>query len=290
MQPATQAFTPYPIPVSAGIGLRGDHYEELSRTLPRLGFLEIHSENYFGRGGTPHRYLLRLREEYPLSFHGVGLSLGSCDALDNDHLQRLQELIDLYQPDLVSEHLSWSSIGGKYLNDLLPLPYTESALVHLVRKISQVQEKLGRQILLENVSSYLEFQESDIPEWEFIAEVSNRTGCGILLDVNNIYVNSQNHGFTPELFIAAIPASAVKEIHLAGHTVNQFEDGNILIDTHNQLVAAPVWELYRQTIARLGGRPTLIEWDTDLPPLSVLLQEAMHAQTIIDENRHARVA
>jgi len=290
MDDGRQRFAPRPIPARAGIGLRGDHYAEIADTRPKIGFLEVHSENYFGESGTPHRYLQRLRADYPLSFHGVGLSLGSTDPLNDQHLRRLQELIDFYQPDLVSEHLSWSSIGGRYLNDLLPLPYTKEALLHLLPRIEKVQEKLGRQILVENVSSYLEYTTSTIPEWEFVAEVANRSGCGILLDVNNIYVNSQNHDFDPQQFLDAIPGSLVKEIHLAGHTVNEFADGRILIDTHNQLVSAPVWELYRAAIERFGAIPTLIEWDTDLPPLSVLLGEAAHAQRLLDETIHARVA
>ena len=281
---------PRPIPARAGIGLRGDHYAEITEGKPAIGFLEVHSENYFGHGGTPHRYLRQLREEYPLSFHGVGLSLGSSDPLNERHINRLRELIEEYQPDLVSEHLSWSSVGNRYLNDLLPVPYTQEALTHMVSRVEQVQERLRRQILIENVSSYLEYAQSDIPEWDFVAEVANRSGCGVLLDINNIYVNSQNHNFEPVQFLNAIPQIVVKEIHLAGHTVNEFEDGRVLIDTHNQLVSEPVWELYRCAVKQFGPVPTLLEWDTDLPPLSVLLGEAGKAQRILEERSHARVA
>ncbi len=290
MTTASYNYTPRPIPARAGIGLRGDHYAEITETKPTIGFLEVHSENYFGRGGTPHHYLHQLREEYPLSFHGVGLSLGSSDPLNEEHINRLKELIEEYQPDLVSEHLSWSSVGNRYLNDLLPVPYTQDALAHMVSRVEQVQERLRRQILIENVSSYLEYEQSDIPEWDFVAEVANRSGCGVLLDINNIYVNSQNHGFEPAQFLNAVPQTVVKEIHLAGHTVNEFEDGRVLIDTHNQLVSEPVWELYRSAIKQFGPVPTLIEWDTDLPPLSVLLDEAGKAQRILEERSHARVA
>ena len=180
MTPVQQPFEPCPIPARAGIGLRGDHYAELAATRPDLGFLEVHSENYFGRGGTPHKYLRLLRADYPLSFHGVGLSLGSSDPLSAPHLDRLKELINIYQPGLVSEHLSWGSTGGRYLNDLLPVPYTEASLAHMVAKVNEVQEQLGRQILVENISSYLEFQDTSLPEWEFVAEVANRSGCSIM--------------------------------------------------------------------------------------------------------------
>ncbi len=282
-------FEHTPIPASAGIGLRGDHYREIVDSRPEVGFLEVHSENYFGLGGTPHRYLERIRADYPLSFHGVGMSLGSVDPLDERHLRRLEELIDHYQPDLVSEHISWSSVGGRYLNDLLPLPFTEEALRHMAGRIEQLQDRLRRQILVENISSYLQFEHSTMPEWEFVAGLAERSDCSILLDVNNIYVNSQNHRFDPKRYLSAIPPDRVREIHLAGHTVKEFEDGRILIDTHNHRVAAPVWQLYRDACAHFGPTPTLIEWDTDLPPLATLLEEAATAQYILEQH-HARVA
>jgi hypothetical protein len=190
---------------------------------------------------------------------------------------------------LVSEHLSWSSVGGRYLNDLLPLPYTEEALDHVVSRIEQVQEFLGRQILIENPSTYLQFVESIIPEWEFLAEVARRSGCGILLDVNNIHVSARNHGFDASTYLHATPVGYVQEIHLAGFTVNRFEDGEILIDTHSRPVAQAVWDLYREAVERFGGIPTLIEWDADIPPLAVLLDEARKADAIL-EARHALAA
>ena len=252
--------------------------------------MEVHSENYFGAGGKPLYYLEQIRAHYPLSLHGVGLSIGSTDVLNTRHLDRLKALIQRFEPALVSEHLSWSSVGGRYLNDLLPLPYTEQALAHTVRRVSQVQEHLGRQLLIENVSSYLQYTESTIPEWEFITALIERSGCGLLLDVNNIYVSACNHGFDPAVYLQAIPPAAVQEIHLAGFTINRFEDGEILIDTHNQRVYPQVWALYRQAVQRFGNRPTLIEWDTDLPALDVLVAEARQADRIVEEERHGAVA
>lgn len=290
MTASYQPFEPLPVPARAGIGLRGDHYADLAATRPPLGFLEIHSENYFGQGGTPHKYLHLLRADYPLSFHGVGLSLGSCDPLVDRHIKRLKELIEIYQPGLISEHLSWGSVNGRFLNDLLPVPYTSPALEHIVRRVEKVQDLLGRQILVENISSYLQYDETSMPEWEFVAEVARRSGCGILLDVNNVYVNACNHGFDPLKFLRGIAPATVREIHLAGHTINTFEHGQVLIDTHNQRVSEPVWQLYRAAVKQFGAVPTLIEWDTDLPELSVLLSEAEQAQRIMDEESHARVA
>lgn len=270
----------------AGIGLRAPHYRELIDTRPGVGWLEVHSENYFGAGGAPLFYLERARRDYPLSLHGVGLSLGSTDSLDRIHLQKLKGLVDRFQPWLVSEHLCWSSIGGRHLNDLLPLPYTDQALEHAVRRICEVQEYLGRQILVENLSSYLQYTHSAMPEWEFLMAAAERSGCGILLDVNNIYVSSINHGFDALTYTAAIAADKVQEIHLAGYTVNHYDDGDILIDTHGARVADPVWRLYRETIHRFGAKPTLIEWDTNIPALSVLVDEAHIADTVL-KDRHA---
>ncbi len=289
MTPPVDGFTVQPIPARAGIGLRSEHYQDVIAARPAVGFFEIHSENFFGPGGAPHRYLETIRADYPLSFHGVGMSLGSVDPLNREHCQRLKQLVDYYQPDLVSEHLSWSSFNGRYFNDLLPLPYTPEALHHVIDRVRQVQDTLQRQILVENVSSYLQYTHSTIPEWEFVAQVAEQSGCGILLDVNNIYVNAVNHDFDPRTFLGGVSAPTVKEIHLAGHTVNEFEDGSILIDTHDQLVCDEVWRLYRDAVRRFGPKPTLIEWDTNLPELSVLLDEANTAQTIL-EAPHARVA
>jgi len=262
------------LPHRSGIGLRSVHYRAMLDQLPNTGWLEAHSENYFGDGGQPLHFLEKLREHYPLSFHGVGLSIGSADELNRRHLQKLKRIVDWFEPALVSEHLSWGAIDGRYLNELLPLPYTEDALNHICNRVEQVQNYLGRQILVENVSSYLQYHTSTIPEWEFVAAVAQRTGCGLLLDVNNIYVNAFNHHFDPHLYLAAIPPQSVKEIHLAG-----FDDsyGDILIDTHGNYVADAVWELYAAALQRFGRVPTLIEWDTDIPELSVLLAEAQQA-------------
>ena len=267
------------LPSRAGIGLRTPHYQAMLETRPPVSFLEVHSENFFGDGGQPLRYLARFREDYAVSTHGVGLSLGSADPVSPSHLQKLKRLVDLIEPTLVSEHLCWVGIDGRYLNDLLPLPYTEESLAHVVDQVDRVQSALGRRILVENVSSYLQFVESTIPEWEFVREVARRAGCGILLDVNNIHVNAVNHGFDAHTFIDAIEPGSVGEIHLAG-----FQDtGELLIDTHGDLVSDPVWQLYRHALARLGPVPTLIEWDIDIPPLEVLLGEAAKADRMLAE-------
>ena len=290
LKPTPSGLGPGVIPAQAGVGLRAPHYREFLETRPAAGWLEVHPENYFTAGGKPLHFLEQLRTCYPLSLHGVGLSIGSTDLLNIRHLDRLKELIQRFEPALVSEHVSWGSVGGRYHNDLLPLPYTEEALEHVVTRVGQVQDYLDRQILVENVSSYLEYQLSAIPEWEFITELARRAGCGLLLDVNNLYVNACNHGFDPEIFLAAIPVERVQEIHLAGFTVNTFSDGQILIDTHSRPVCEEVWALYRKAVQRFGPVPTLIEWDADLPPLPVLLAEADRADTILQEERYARVA
>ena len=268
------------IPARSGIGLRAPHYREILETLPDLGWFEVHSENYFGDGGQPLHYLERIRAEYPISLHGVGMSLGGAESLDRRHLGRLKALIGRIEPGLVSEHLCWSTGGGRHVNDLLPLPYTEEALAVVCSHVEQAQEFLGRQILVENVSSYLQYSHSTIDEWDFLAEVAAHSGCGILLDINNIYVSACNHGFDARRYLRAIPPQAVAEIHLAGFDRLQ----HLLIDTHGTRVCADVWALYRETVARLGPVPTLIEWDTDIPPLSVLLEEAATAECIAEES------
>jgi uncharacterized protein (UPF0276 family) len=262
-----------------GIGLRAPHYHQVLETLPAVGWLEVHSENFFAAGGPAKHFLQRFREFYPISLHGVGLSLGSTDPLSLTHLAKLKDLVERIDPILVSEHLCWCHAGGRHLNDLLPLPYTEEALSHIVSRIAETQDYLGRQILIENVSSYMQFVDSSIPEWEFVAEVSRRAGCGILLDVNNIYVSSVNHDFDPKDYFVAIPPEAVCEIHLAGFD----ETDECLIDTHGKRVADPVWSLYEEALQRLGPKPTLIEWDTDIPALSVLLEEAEKATSFMTE-------
>ena len=269
-----------PIPAQAGIGLRARHYREILEELPKIGWLEVHSENFFGDGGQPLFFLEKIRNHYPLSLHGVGLFLGSTGPLSLDHLDHLKSLVERFEPAFVSEHLCWGSVEGRFLNDLLPLPYTEEALEHFCRQVGRAQEFLGRTLLIENVCNYLQYKHSTIPEWDFIAEVSRRTGCGILLDVNNIYVNAVNHKFDPASYFPSIPQDAVKEIHLAGFDHN----GDCLIDTHGKPVWQEVWDLYRQTVKWFGNVPTLVEWDTDVPELSILLDEARKADAILMEN------
>lgn len=281
------ATTPYAIPARAGIGLRAPHMRELLDAHPPVAWLEVHSENYFADGGRAVTELLQVRRDYPLSLHGVGLSLGSADPLDRRHLARLKRAVERYAPVLVSEHLCWVSSAGSYFHDLLPLPYTEEALVHVVARVTAVQEQLGRQILVENVSSYLEYEHSVIPEWEFLREVAVRAGCGILLDVNNVYVNAINHGFDPHLYIASIPAEHVGEIHLAGHMQRYVEGVELLIDTHDRPVKDAVWELYAFALQSLGPKPSLLEWDNALPPLPELLAEAVKADGYLVRCREA---
>ncbi|MGA7865100.1 MAG: DUF692 domain-containing protein, partial [Stellaceae bacterium] len=236
----------------AGIGLRLPHAAEIAATRPRLGFLEVHAENYMAETAALDR-LLELRRDYPVSVHGVALSLGSAEELDRVHLGRFKDLIERVEPVLVSEHLAWSAIGGDYLNDLLPLPYTEESLDVFCRHVGDAQEALGRRLLIENPSSYLRFRHSTIPEAEFLAETARRTDCSILCDVNNIYVSARNFGFDPIAYLDALPAAAIGEIHLAGH--HAAEHVNVLIDDHGSRVAQPVWELYAQTLRRFGAVP-----------------------------------
>ena len=281
------------VPVQAGIGLRFQHHQAVLDERPDVAWLEVHTENYMG-GGSPLAYLDSIRRDYPISLHGVGLSLGSAEGLDLGHLARIRQVVKRFQPGLVSEHLSWSVVGGTYLSDLLPLPMTEEALDLVCRHVEQTQAFLQRQILIENPSSYLQYRHASIPEWEFIAAVAARTGCGILCDVNNIYVSSSNHGWDPSVYLAALPVDAVGEIHLAGHTVRRLENGYMLrIDDHSARVAADVWALYDEALARFGPRPTLIEWDNNVPPLAVLLEEAAHADALLQHAaraEHARAA
>jgi len=274
---------PATIPARAGIGLRAPHYAALTATRPAIAWFEVHSENYFGDGGLPLAVLERLRADYPVSLHGVGLSLGSTDQLDRRHLERLRLLVERIEPGLVSEHLAWSSVDGRHLNDLLPLPYTEEALEHFCRRVEQTQDFLGRRLLIENPSSYLEYADSVIPEGEFLKCVAERTGCGILLDVNNVFVSASNHGFDAHRYVDAIPVRHVEEIHLAGFTRRDTAEGEILIDTHNAPVAESVWSLFAAALGRFGPLPTLIEWDSDLPVLEALLAEARRAQRQMDE-------
>jgi hypothetical protein len=266
-----------PVPAKAGIGLKPAHYAALLSGAPPLSFLEVHAENYMGQGGPPHRYLSAIAEIYPLSIHGVGLSLGGSGPLDREHLSRWSTLVKRYGPALVSEHVAWSSFQGVALHDLLPIPYTEEALDVLCAHIDEMQDAIGRRILIENPSTYVEFVQSGIPEPEFIIAAARRTGCGILLDVNNVYVSACNHGYDPRPWLSNIPGDLVGEIHLAGHARVKIDAHEIRIDDHGSRVAAEVWRLYRETIARIGPRPTLIEWDRDVPSLDILLAEAERA-------------
>jgi uncharacterized protein (UPF0276 family) len=261
-----------------GIGLRAPHVRQVREERPAVPWLEVHSENYYADGGPALSALMHIRADYPLSLHGVGMSLGSTDPLDRTHLAKLARLVARTEPALVSEHLCWSGVGGRALNDLLPLPYTDEALAHVCARVAEVQDYLGREILVENVSSYLAFADATIPEWEFVAAVARRTGCKLLCDVNNIHVNAVNHGFDADAYLAALPRDAVAEIHLAGFEAT----ATCLIDTHGAPVAPPVWDLYRRAITRFGPVPTLIEWDTDIPPLATLLAEAAKAQEILE--------
>ena len=261
------------LPCTAGIGLRAPHYREVLEKRPKLGWVEVHNENFFG-GGAPLHTLLRVREHYPVSLHGVGMGLASAAPLDQAHLSALRRLCEQVQPAAVSEHLSWNTAAGMVMNDLLPFPYTQESLAHVVNRVDQVQDKLGRQLLVENLSSYLSFAQSEMSEGEFLAELTRRTGCGILFDVENLHVNARNLGVDAKAFIRAIPAAAVKEYHLAGYSVI---DG-CLVDTHNHPVYPEVWELYEYALQQIGPSPTLIEWDSDIPALAVLMGEAAKAQ------------
>lgn len=276
---------------AAGIGLRGPHVAEIMGARPAVGFLEVHAENYLG-GSPAVAALEALRRDYPVSLHGVGLSLGGADDLDRRHLSRFKALIDRIDPFLVSEHLSWNGAGGVYLNDLLPLPLTEESLDLVCRHVDEVQSAFDRRMLLENPATYLRFRHSAIAEPEFLTAVVTRTGCGILCDVNNIHVNAENFGFDAAAYLDALPARAVREIHLAGHHQADADGVPILIDDHGAPVADPVWDLYARAVQRFGAAPALIEWDTRLPLLRDLLAEAAKADRVaaaqeIGRNLHA---
>ncbi len=275
------------VPPRAGVGLKADHYRTVIDTQPDIGFFEVHAENYMGAGGPPHRYLEAIRERYALSLHGVGLSIGADRPLDREHLRRLRGLIERYRPALFSEHLAWSSHDSGFLNDLLPLPYTTETLVRVCQHIDDVQTTLGRQMLLENPSTYLAFVESNWSEVDFIAQVARRTGCGLLLDVNNVYVASTNQQQDPVAYIDAYPLAHVQQIHLAGYAREADEMGRpLLIDAHDREVDEIVWDLYTHAIRRLGSTPTLIEWDANVPAWPVLEAEAQHARAIMVAIQH----
>ncbi len=264
----------------AGIGLRSPHLADIARERPAIGFLEIHAENYLAPSPALQA-VERLRGDYPLSLHAVGLSLGSADGLDEAHLARVAALVRRLEPAWVSDHLSWSVSGGRYFNDLLPLPYTEEALEVVVRNVGRLQETLGRQVAIENPSCYLGFVHSTLSEPEFLSELVRQSGCGLLLDANNIVVTAHNLRLDAGDWLAGLPAASIIEYHLAGHAVNDADGQPILIDDHGSKVSEGVWALYAEVLKRFGPRPTLIEWDTDIPPLAVLLDEAARADRVI---------
>lgn len=270
------------IPLRAGVGLKAEHYRTILDTKPDIGFFEVHAENYMGAGGPPHRYLSAINELYPLSLHGVGLSIGGKRPLDKQHLGRLKELLLRYQPFLFSEHLAWSTHDAGFFHDLLPLPYTKDTLECVADHIDQVQTTLGRQVLLENPSTYLAFSESTYSEPDFIAEVVRRTRCGLLLDVNNVFIASTNQQSDFFDYISKYPLAHVQEIHLAGYTGDTGDHGEtLLIDTHDAPTSEPVWNLFRHVVRRTGPIPTLIEWDAAVPEFSLLQAEAQRAQSIL---------
>jgi uncharacterized protein (UPF0276 family) len=280
---------PGPIPARAGIGFRAAHHHALAAERPDVGWIEAHTENYFHEGGAAVRALERARANYPLSLHGVGLGLGSADGPDREHLARVKRAIERFQPALVSEHACWGHADDEHFNDLLPLPYTDEAVMVLSRHVAQAQDFLGRRLLIENVSAYVAFEHSHLDEWDFLAAVAQESGCGLLLDVNNVFVSSRNLGIDARAFIDGLPSDAVGEIHLAGHARVPTGDGEVLIDDHGSAVCTEVWDLYGHAIARLGPRPTLIEWDTNLPELSRLVEESRRADILLGE-RHGVAA
>ncbi|HVE83048.1 MAG TPA: DUF692 domain-containing protein [Myxococcales bacterium] len=270
-----------------GIGLRSRHYPDYLKGGVGTAWVEAISENFMGLGGRPLAVLERARADVPVALHGVSLSIGSTDPVDPRHLEDLRALVDRIQPAIVSDHLCWGSHRGRYIHDLLPLPYTEEAVAHVAARVSQVQEALGRQILLENVSSYLTYQADALTEWEFLSEIARRADCGILLDVNNIYVSARNHRFDPLAYLDGVPADRIGQFHLAGHS----DRGAYLFDTHDGPVCAEVWKLYEEAVRRFGAVSTLIEWDEGVPPLGVLLKEsrraAEHEARVLHRGRRA---
>lgn len=273
------------LPAGPGLGFKPEHFPNIMAQPRAVGFYEVHAENYMGAGGAPHAMLEHLREDHALSLHGVGLSIGNAGGLDPDHLGRLRVLIDRYQPQSFSEHLAWCSHGAAWLNDLLPLPYTTETLDHVADHIDAVQESLGCRMLLENPATYVTFAASTWSETDFLAELVRRTGCGLLLDVNNVFVSATNHRFDPRTYLAAFPLAGVEEIHLAGHDTEMLPSGPLLIDSHGRAVADPVWALYGDVIAQTGPLPTLIEWDNDVPAFDVLLAEAARAEGVLNAAR-----
>jgi uncharacterized protein len=272
----------FPTPLQAGAGFKHEHLADILRDDNGVGFFEVHAENFMGEGGAPHAALTMLREDYPIFLHGVGMSLGGEAPLNSEHLQRFIKVAERYEPMIISEHLAWSSHDTTYYNDLLPVPYTKPVLDRVVSHINQFQNELGRQILLENPSTYVAFERCDMSETDFLREIVKQTGCGLLLDVNNVYVSATNHNYSPEQYLAEFPVDHVREIHLAGHATEEDEKGSpLLIDAHDREVCDAVWTIYEGIITKLGPIPTLIEWDNDVPAWSVLKHEASKADSIL---------
>jgi len=281
----------HPLPSVAGVGFKPEHFSSILDDRSFAGFLEVHAENYMGAGGPPHAMLRRLREDHALSIHGVGLSIGGAGPLDRAHLARLKWLCDAYEPESFSEHLAWSTHEAAFLNDLLPLPYTRETLDRIVAHVDETQDALGRKLLLENPATYVTFAESDIAETDFLSQIARRTGCGLLLDVNNVFVSATNHGFSAADYLAAFPLDLVGEIHLGGHDADIDDAGRpLLIDAHGAPVADPVWALHGDVLRRTGPLPTLIEWDNDVPDWPTLAVEAARAETMIGRAALARAA
>ena len=280
-EPEQTRYARRPVPARAGIGLRAQHHVAIVRDRPAVGWIEAHTENYFHDGGPGVRALERARESYPLSLHGVGLGLGSADPIDREHLRRVRDAVRRFEPALVSEHACWGHVDGQHFNDLLPLPQTEEAVEHLAARVREVQDYLGRQLLVENLSAYVGYATSQFREGEFLAALVERSGCALLLDVNNACVNAANLGLDVQRFFADLPAAAVKEIHLAGHSRRDVGGRELLIDDHGSAVPDAVWDLYAQALRHFGAVPTLIEWDNAVPALEILVAEARKADGIL---------
>jgi len=266
------------LPEAPGVGYKAQHFSALREDPGPVQWIEIHAENYMGDGGRPHAQLRALRNDFPISVHGVGLSIGGEGPLDKDHLDRLARLMDWLEPASFSEHLAWSTHGAEFLDDLLPLPYTNATLTRIADHIDQVQSRLGRRMLLENPSSYLAFSQSTWTETDFLAELVRRTGCGLLMDVNNVFISATNLGYTPQDYIDAYPVDAIGEIHVGGHDQDEDDHGSpLLIDSHGRETAEPVWALLQQVLTRTGPAPVLVEWDNDVPEWPILRGEADRA-------------
>ena len=282
------AFSDYDLPTRAGVGLKAQHVDDILSSKAEIGFFEVHAENYMGAGGLPHAQLNAIREHYPISVHGVGMSIGNSSRIDPDHLARFKAVIERYQPAMVSEHLAWSTHDDVFYNDLLPVPYTDETLEQVINHIDEVQNAIGRQILIENPSTYVTFSESTWVEFDFMAALAKRSGCGLLFDVNNVFISATNHKYSPKDYIDAYPLDLVQEIHLAGHASDQDDEGEpLLIDAHDREVCDNVWDLYKHTLAKTGPLPSLVEWDNDVPEWSVLANEALKADLILGSNRTA---